>query len=131
MHMYVCTYVCTYECFGFFIHTCTSVCPYSSHLVIQVTWHPLARARTPPAFIFATQVVRGPDTSPETFQKLVEYGKNVGKTTVDCKDTPGFIVNRLLVPAIFEAIRLVERGDASKEDVDTAMKLGAVIYFCG
>lgn len=71
------------------------------------------------------EVVRGPNTSEETFQKLVEYGHNVGKTTVDCKDTPGFIVNRLLVPAIFEAIRLVERGDASKEDVDTAMKLGA------
>mmetsp|Transcript_60879 Transcript_60879/g.89233 ORF Transcript_60879/g.89233 Transcript_60879/m.89233 type:complete len:323 (+) Transcript_60879:23-991(+) len=71
------------------------------------------------------EVVRGPNTSEDTFQKLVEYGQKVGKTTVDCKDTPGFIVNRLLVPAIFEAIRLVERGDASKEDVDTAMKLGA------
>lgn len=71
------------------------------------------------------EVVRGPDTSPETFDKLVEFGKKLGKTTVDCKDTPGFIVNRLLVPAIFEAIRLVERGDASKEDVDVAMKLGA------
>merc|ERR1711971_568620 len=40
------------------------------------------------------------------------------------KDTPGFIVNRLLVPYILEAVRMVERGDASVKDVDTAMKLG-------
>jgi 3-hydroxyacyl-CoA dehydrogenase len=40
-------------------------------------------------------------------------------------DTPGFIVNRLLVPYIFEAVRLVERGEAKVEDVDTAMKLGS------
>ncbi|XP_060042254.1 hydroxyacyl-coenzyme A dehydrogenase, mitochondrial isoform X2 [Erinaceus europaeus] len=41
------------------------------------------------------------------------------------EDTPGFIVNRLLVPYLMEAVRLYERGDASKEDIDTAMKLGA------
>jgi len=70
------------------------------------------------------EVVNGPETSEATYNTLCEYGKNVGKTTVKCKDTPGFIVNRLLVPYLFEAIRLVERGDASKEDVDTAMKLG-------
>jgi 3-hydroxyacyl-CoA dehydrogenase len=46
-------------------------------------------------------------------------------STVDCKDTPGFIVNRLLVPYLMEAVRLVERGDASAKDVDLAMKLGA------
>jgi 3-hydroxyacyl-CoA dehydrogenase len=47
------------------------------------------------------------------------------KKTVDCKDTPGFIVNRLLVPYLMEAVRLVERGHASPSDVDLAMKLGA------
>mmetsp|Transcript_19098 Transcript_19098/g.46879 ORF Transcript_19098/g.46879 Transcript_19098/m.46879 type:complete len:266 (-) Transcript_19098:105-902(-) len=71
------------------------------------------------------EVVRGPQTSDATFEALLEYGKVIGKTTVKCKDTPGFIVNRLLVPNMFEAIRLVERGDATKEDVDTAMRLGA------
>ena len=49
----------------------------------------------------------------------------MGKTTVAAKDTPGFIVNRLLVPNLMESIRMVERGDATAQDVDTAMKLGA------
>ena len=49
----------------------------------------------------------------------------MGKATVSCKDTPGFIVNRLLVPYLFEAICMAERGDASCKDIDTAMKLGA------
>ena len=56
---------------------------------------------------------------------MVEWGKALGKTTVACKDTPGFIVNRLLVPLMGEAVKMVERGDASFKDVDTAMKLGA------
>ncbi|CAJ0584251.1 unnamed protein product, partial [Mesorhabditis spiculigera] len=71
------------------------------------------------------EVVRHADTSDETFQTLNEYGKAIGKTTVACKDTPGFIVNRLLVPYMFEALRMYERGDASMEDIDVAMKLGA------
>ena len=48
----------------------------------------------------------------------------MGKTCVTCKDTTGFIVNRLLVPNLMEAIRMVERGDATAQDIDTAMKLG-------
>uniref|UniRef100_A0A7E4WAW3 3-hydroxyacyl-CoA dehydrogenase n=1 Tax=Panagrellus redivivus TaxID=6233 RepID=A0A7E4WAW3_PANRE len=71
------------------------------------------------------EVVRFDATSKETFDSLLAYGKAAGKTTVACKDTPGFIVNRLLVPYCFEALRLAERGDASKEDIDVAMKLGA------
>merc|ERR1712080_753135 len=63
--------------------------------------------------------------SDETFDAMVAWGKAMKKTTVDCKDTPGFIVNRLLVPLMMEAVRLVERGDASAKDVDLAMKLGA------
>ncbi|XP_070544258.1 hydroxyacyl-coenzyme A dehydrogenase, mitochondrial-like isoform X2 [Ptychodera flava] len=79
----------------------------------------------PVAVMKLVEVVRTPQTSDETFDTLVEYCKMIGKTTVNCKDTPGFIVNRLLVPYIMEAIRLVERGDATPHDVDIAMKLGA------
>jgi len=71
------------------------------------------------------EVVRIPETSDETFQAMSDWGKAMGKVTVSAKDTPGFIVNRLLVPNLMEAIRMVERGDASPADVDTAMKLGA------
>jgi len=71
------------------------------------------------------EVVRIPQTSDETYEAMVAWGKAMGKVTVECKDTPGFIVNRLLVPYILEAVRMVERGDASVKDVDTAMKLGA------
>lgn len=71
------------------------------------------------------EVVRIPETSDDTYNKMMEWGKALGKTTVTCKDTPGFIVNRLLVPYIAESIRMLERGDASPRDIDTAMKLGA------
>ena len=71
------------------------------------------------------EIVRTSQTSPETHETLVEVAKRMGKVPVSCKDSPGFIVNRLLVPYQLEALRLVERGVASPEDVDTAMKLGA------
>ncbi|KAJ3644559.1 hypothetical protein Zmor_022283 [Zophobas morio] len=71
------------------------------------------------------EVVRIPETSEETYQAFMAWGKAIGKTCVTCKDTPGFIVNRLLVPYVAEAIRMMERGDASPRDIDTAMKLGA------
>ncbi len=59
------------------------------------------------------EVIRIPETSDATFDAMVAWGKAMGKTTVACKDTPGFIVNRLLVPTMMEAVRMVERGDAS------------------
>lgn len=71
------------------------------------------------------EVIRIPETSQETFDAMQAWGKAMGKVTVSAKDTPGFIVNRLLVPNLMESIRMVERGDATPEDVDTAMKLGA------
>lgn len=71
------------------------------------------------------EVIRIPDTSDETFNAMMDWGKAMGKACVAAKDTPGFIVNRLLVPNLMESIRLVERGDATPQDVDVAMKLGA------
>lgn len=71
------------------------------------------------------EVIRIPETTEETFDALFQFSKELGKVPVSCKDTPGFIVNRLLVPYLMEAIRMLERGDASAKDIDTAMKLGA------
>jgi len=71
------------------------------------------------------EVVRTDLTDPEVFSLVNSWGQSIGKTTVPCKDTPGFVVNRLLVPFLFEAVRMVERGDATPQDVDVAMKLGA------
>ncbi|KAK7201729.1 short chain 3-hydroxyacyl-CoA dehydrogenase [Novymonas esmeraldas] len=70
------------------------------------------------------EVVRTEEVKPEVVEQLVAFGKKVGKVTVVAKDTEGFIVNRLLVPYQLEACRLVERGVASIQDVDTAMKYG-------
>uniref|UniRef100_A0A8C6NQ73 Hydroxyacyl-coenzyme A dehydrogenase, mitochondrial n=1 Tax=Nothobranchius furzeri TaxID=105023 RepID=A0A8C6NQ73_NOTFU len=71
------------------------------------------------------EVIGTSATSQETFDSLLNFSKALGKTPVSCKDTPGFIVNRLLVPYMMEALRLYERGHGSKEDIDIAMKLGA------
>ncbi|CAH2043072.1 unnamed protein product, partial [Iphiclides podalirius] len=71
------------------------------------------------------EVVRGSETSEMTYKSMMDWGKALGKTCITCKDTPGFVVNRLLVPYIAESIRLFERGDASARDIDIAMKLGA------
>ncbi|KAI8522227.1 hypothetical protein Bbelb_019810 [Branchiostoma belcheri] len=71
------------------------------------------------------EVVRAPGTSQAVYECLMEFSRALGKHPVTCKDTPGFLVNRLLVPYLMEAVRLYERGDGSKEDLDVAMKLGA------
>ncbi|XP_061573526.1 hydroxyacyl-coenzyme A dehydrogenase, mitochondrial isoform X2 [Cololabis saira] len=71
------------------------------------------------------EVIGTSATSQDTFDSLLNFTKALGKTPVSCKDTPGFIVNRLLVPYMLEALRLHEKGHGSKEDIDIAMKLGA------
>lgn len=63
-------------------------------------------------------------TSDETMAIAHEFGASLGKTMVTAKDTPGFIVNRLLVPYLLDAVRIYENGLASREDIDTAIKLG-------
>ena len=71
------------------------------------------------------EVIRTDLTSDQTYKSLMEFSKKLGKTPITCKDTPGFVVNRLLVPNLAEAVRMVERGDATIEDVDIGMTLGA------
>jgi 3-hydroxybutyryl-CoA dehydrogenase len=70
------------------------------------------------------ELVRTILTSDETLAIAQEFGQSVGKTTVVAKDTPGFIVNRLLIPYLLDAVRIYEDGLATREDIDTAIKLG-------
>jgi 3-hydroxybutyryl-CoA dehydrogenase len=63
-------------------------------------------------------------TSEDTLKTGRELGKALGKTIVIARDTPGFIVNRLAMPFILNAIRMLENGTASREDIDNAVKLG-------
>ncbi|MBR3381816.1 MAG: 3-hydroxybutyryl-CoA dehydrogenase [Clostridia bacterium] len=71
------------------------------------------------------EVIRGMATSDETFAAVYELSQAIGKTPVEVSEAPGFVVNRILIPMINEAIGLVAEGVASPEDIDTAMKLGA------
>ncbi|HEX7778508.1 MAG TPA: 3-hydroxyacyl-CoA dehydrogenase NAD-binding domain-containing protein, partial [Vicinamibacterales bacterium] len=70
------------------------------------------------------EVVRGLSTSDATYQALMEFSRSLGKEPVTAPDKPGFIVNRLLVPYLLDAIRCYERGLGTIEDIDKAMKLG-------
>jgi 3-hydroxybutyryl-CoA dehydrogenase len=70
------------------------------------------------------ELVRTILTSEETLAKARAFGESLGKTCIVAKDTPGFIVNLLLVPYLLDAVRALENGVASKEDIDMGMKLG-------
>lgn len=70
------------------------------------------------------EFVRTIATSDETMETSRHFGATLGKTTITAKDTPGFVVNVLLVPYLLDAVRLVENGRASKEDIDAGMQLG-------
>jgi 3-hydroxyacyl-CoA dehydrogenase len=71
------------------------------------------------------EVIKTEHTDDDVYTTVTEFGKDIGKTTVSCGDTPGFIVNRLLVPYLTSAMEMVDRNDASIEDIDVSMKLGA------
>ena len=68
--------------------------------------------------------IRGLQTSDETFNRVAEFAKFLDKTFVVSKDMPGFVVNRILMPMINEAVYTLHEGIASVEDIDSAMKLG-------
>ena len=71
------------------------------------------------------EVIKGIATSQETRDKVFEIAKMLGKTPVEVEEAPGFVVNRILVPMINEAVGILADGVATAEDIDEAMKLGA------
>ena len=70
------------------------------------------------------EMVKTIATSDETLETGKEFVKSLGKTIVVAQDSPGFIVNRLMVPQLLHAIRMLETNVATKEDIDAGMKLG-------
>ena len=70
------------------------------------------------------EIIRGLATSDETYQTIDSMASELGKNTVVARDMPGFIVNRILMPMINEAVVTLYEGIGSVEDIDTAMKLG-------
>lgn len=79
---------------------------------------------TPPPVIKLLEVIKTMVTSPETLETTRRFGESLGKKIVISQDRPGFIVNRILTSILFDAVRLLEEGVASKEDIDTAIKDG-------
>ncbi len=71
------------------------------------------------------EIVRALDTSDETIEKALTFVERLGKQAIETKDRSGFIVNFLLIPYLMAAVRMYEDGFASREDIDTGMKLGA------
>jgi 3-hydroxybutyryl-CoA dehydrogenase len=79
----------------------------------------------PPPLMRLCEIIRGYETSDETVAATTELAQAMGKETVEVKvDSPGFIVNRLMIPHMIEAVKLLEEGVATAEDIDKALKLG-------
>ena len=70
------------------------------------------------------EVIRGMATSDETYEKVRVLSEQLGKTALDCQDSPGFVSNRVLMPMINEAVFALYEGVASRESIDGIMKLG-------
>ena len=79
----------------------------------------------PATMMKLVEVIRGVHTSQETFDAIFELSKVIEKEPVEVAEAPGFVVNKILIPMINEAIGLVETGVATPEGIDTAMRLGA------
>ena len=71
------------------------------------------------------EVIKGKLTDEETNKKIVDLSKEIGKTPVEVEEGPGFVVNRILIPMVNEAVGILADGIATPENIDTAMKLGA------
>ncbi|MGI6453648.1 MAG: 3-hydroxybutyryl-CoA dehydrogenase [Syntrophomonadaceae bacterium] len=71
------------------------------------------------------EIIKGASTSQETFDKVKAISEQMGKSPVQINEAPGFVVNRLLIPMLNEAMYAVMEGVANAEDVDTSMKFGA------
>ncbi|MDP9242881.1 MAG: 3-hydroxybutyryl-CoA dehydrogenase, partial [Actinomycetota bacterium] len=78
----------------------------------------------PPPVMALIEVIPGIETSEETISFAEEFAERIGKTTVRSKDRAGFIVNMLLVPYLNAAVRLLDAGVATREDIDAAIHLG-------
>lgn len=79
----------------------------------------------PATIMKLVEVIRGENTSEETFKAIWDLSEAIGKVPVEVNEAPGFVVNKILVPMINEAIDLLYTGVASAEGIDNAMKLGA------
>jgi 3-hydroxybutyryl-CoA dehydrogenase len=71
------------------------------------------------------EVIRTVDTSDETFAAAYAFAQRLGKEPVACNDTPGFIVNRILIPLLNDCVRVLDEARVTPEDVDRAMRFGA------
>ncbi|MDP7563628.1 MAG: 3-hydroxybutyryl-CoA dehydrogenase [Arenicellales bacterium] len=71
------------------------------------------------------EIIRALQTSDDTYARVEALARDLGKTPVSVKDSPGFVVNRMLVPMINEAVFVLSEGLAAAEEIDAAMKLGA------
>ena len=83
------------------------------------------RADNPAPVMKLVEVIRGAQTSQETFEAVKSVSEAIGKSPVEVAEAPGFVVNRILIPMINEAVGIYAEGIASVEDIDTAMKYGA------
>ena len=78
----------------------------------------------PPPLMALVEIIRGLQTSDATHETIYKLAKQIGKEPITVKNSPGFVVNRILVPMINEAFFVLAEGLASPEDIDAGMKLG-------
>ena len=78
----------------------------------------------PPPLMALIEVIMGKQTSPETLKAVLAMAARMGKEPITVQSSPGFVVNRILLPMINEAFFVLHEGIASPEDIDTGMKLG-------